>query len=189
MRLPQATITANVDCILWWIHREAFRRIMATAHQGEILTRVSFLKRLAIFRQLNDLQLTKVAAVLRESDPDKFQNKADYIFKQGDTGDEFFIITEGRVAVRDEEAAAHHQERKTLKILKKGDYFGEMALLAGDARRNCSCVVARGPVKMLIMAKPDFEKLLGPVAPWLDSATALRVFEVTPALRALPARA
>ena len=41
---------------------------------------------------------------------------------------------------------------------------------------------------MLIMAKADFEKLLGPVAPWLDSATALRVFEVTPALRALPAR-
>ena len=110
------------------------------------------------------------------------------LFKQGDTGDEFFIITEGRVAVRDEEAAAHHQERKTLKILKKGDYFGEMALLASDARRNCSCVVARGPVKMLIMAKADFEKLLGPVAPWLDSATALRVFEVTPALRALPAR-
>ena len=182
----KASIAATEDSSLWWIDRKSFRAIMATAHQGEILSRVQFLKRLAIFRQLNDLQLTKVAAALTESEPGQYQNKADVIFRQGDPGQEFYIITEGRVAVRDDERATA-SKTKTLKILRKGDYFGEMALLTSDARRTSTCLVARGPVKMLQLTKQDFEKLLGPIKPWLDSATALRIFEVSPSLKALPA--
>ena len=38
---------------------------------------------------------------------------------------------------------------KTLKVLRKGDYFGEMALLSANSRRAATCLVARPPARGL----------------------------------------
>ena len=65
--------------------------------------------------------------------------KGDTIIRQGDIGDKFFIISDG-------EASAFKrpdEESKTQELVykyKKGEYFGERALLTNEARA-CSIVV------------------------------------------------
>lgn len=65
--------------------------------------------------------------------------KGDTIIKQGEIGDKFFIISDG-------EASAFKrpdEESKTQELVykyKKGEYFGERALLTNEARA-CSIVV------------------------------------------------
>jgi CRP-like cAMP-binding protein len=59
------------------------------------------------------------------------------IVTQGDSGYDFFVVSEGRAAVT-------HSDRQ-LGYLEPGDYFGEMAIMGGDGRRTAT-VTAVSPV-------------------------------------------
>ena len=51
--------------------------------------------------------------------------KGDFIFHQGEEGDEMFIIQSGQVAIRKQIGS----KRTTVSVLEKGDFFGEMSVL------------------------------------------------------------
>ncbi|HSF16776.1 MAG TPA: cyclic nucleotide-binding domain-containing protein [Vicinamibacteria bacterium] len=51
--------------------------------------------------------------------------KGDFIFHQGEEGDEMFIVQSGQVAIRKQIGS----KRTTVTVLEKGDFFGEMAVL------------------------------------------------------------
>jgi len=57
-------------------------------------------------------------------------NRGEQVFKQGSTGDSFFVICSGSVRVLREDAAG----RRELALLHEGSFFGEMAILS-DAPR------------------------------------------------------
>ena len=52
------------------------------------------------------------------------------IFREGDRGDEFFVVAKGSVRV----TAADGEVQKELAVLGHGQFFGEMAILSGDVR-------------------------------------------------------
>ena len=52
-------------------------------------------------------------------------SKGDFIFRQGEEGDEMYIVQSGQVAIRKTIAG----KRKTVNVLEKGDFFGEMSVL------------------------------------------------------------
>jgi CRP/FNR family cyclic AMP-dependent transcriptional regulator len=66
--------------------------------------------------------------------------------KQGDLGDEFFVIESGTAEV------ARDGER--INELGPGDFFGEMALLEAD-RRNAT-VTATTPMALIVMTRSSF---------------------------------
>ena len=69
-------------------------------------------------------------------------NKGDSIIKQGDIGDKFFIISEGEASAYkrvDEDS----KKEELVYQYKKGDYFGERALLTNDARAASIVVTVR----------------------------------------------
>lgn len=77
----------------------------------------------------------------------------DLVFQQGDLGDSVYVIQDGECEVlRDQDGS-----QKVLATLTKGEYFGEMALLA-DQTRNAT-IRARSAVNVLIIPKHDFNKL------------------------------
>ena len=52
-------------------------------------------------------------------------SKGDYIFREGDEGDEMYIIQTGRVSIQ----KVIRGKKTPLTVLEKGDFFGEMSVL------------------------------------------------------------
>lgn len=69
----------------------------------------------------------------------KIYEKGDIVCRQGDRGDEMYIVQSGAV-----EVSSLRAERKVvLTILEKGDFFGEMALLDRSPRSATVATIAR----------------------------------------------
>jgi len=91
------------------------------------------------------------------------------IIKQGDEGDYYYIITNGKAKVtRTSKTGAELQ----LAQLSDGDAFGEEALLS-EAKRNANIVMVTDGTLMRL-SKEDFNELLKePMLSWLDYDEAL----------------
>jgi CRP-like cAMP-binding protein len=79
----------------------------------------------------------------------------DTIIREGDSGESFYIIEQGECVVTSLGVGE-------LTRLRRGEFFGELALLR-DAKRNAS-VWAGTDVRVLELARPDFDRLIGPLA-------------------------
>ena len=89
----------------------------------------------------------------------------DYIIKQGDDGDYYYIIKSGRCKVTRTSKA---NTQLTLATLKEGDAFGEEALLS-DAKRNAN-IVMETDGSLMRLSKEDFNSLLKePMLSWVTS--------------------
>jgi cAMP-dependent protein kinase regulator len=80
------------------------------------------------------------------------------IVRQGDPGEDFFIITEGTACVL--QRRSENEEPVEVGKLGPSDYFGEIALLLD--RPRAATVVARGILKCVKMDRTRFERVLGP---------------------------
>lgn len=94
----------------------------ALVKEAAIITQM--LARCKVFENVTPRTLTRVA------DEFKIENFAvgDQIIREGDPGDRFYLIRQGRVSVR---RGTSEQE---VVQLTEGDFFGEMALLSGQPR-------------------------------------------------------
>ncbi len=76
------------------------------------------------------------------------------IFFEGEVGHELYVIQEGRVKI----TKFLNDEEVLLDILKKGDIFGEMAIIENKPR-NASAF-SEGDVKLMAIKKEDFENVV-----------------------------
>ncbi len=76
----------------------------------------------------------------------------EYIFYQGDPGLGMYLIREGEVEIKRENTS---KKIHTLAKLKKGDFFGELALVDGEKRS--ASAVALTDTKLAVIFKPDLE--------------------------------
>jgi|KBSMisStandDraft_5_1062788.scaffolds.fasta_scaffold1211681_1 CRP-like cAMP-binding protein len=72
------------------------------------------------------------------------------LMRTGDLAQEFFLIIEGRVRIE--------RNGSTLNTLERGDFLGEIALLAED--RRTATAVSEGPSKLLVLTRAAFKTLL-----------------------------
>ena len=109
-------------------------------------SRIELLRRVPLFEDLERRELEEVASSLKERTFTAGQTVA----TEGQTGVGFFVIEEGeaRVTVRGEERGR----------LGPGDYFGEIALIAGTDRT--ATVVAETELRCLGMTFWDFRPLV-----------------------------
>ncbi|DBA01205.1 TPA: hypothetical protein N0F65_002340 [Lagenidium giganteum] len=173
-----ATIRATTPCVLWSVERTTFRQIMATTASATQLARVNFLKNVELLQRLSNNQLQKVAAALKLQ---RFHD-GDYIIRQGEDGNTFYIIVEGKVRCTARGHGADAAE-KELMMLYRGNYFGEMALMLNEPRQaNC---IAVGNVDCYVMDRVQFTKLLGPLRSLIDRQMRIRVLRSVPLLSSL----
>ena len=72
------------------------------------------------------------------------------LFKEGDAGDEMYLIRSGRIKiVKDLEGAT-----KTLAVIGEGEFFGEMALL--DKSPRSAAAIAESDAKLIIVDRDAF---------------------------------
>lgn len=107
---------------------------------------VDALADLALFSDLSRPQLTAAAHTFAE---DSFA-PGQRILRQGFAGSGFYLILDGEVSVR-----IDGEERARL---SKGDFFGELSLLLGEA--PVADVVALSPLRVLQLGGPDLRDFL-----------------------------
>jgi CRP/FNR family transcriptional regulator, cyclic AMP receptor protein len=79
-------------------------------------------------------------------------NAGDYIFREGDAGNEMFIIQSGKVKITKQ---VKEGVDKTLVVLGAGDFFGEMAVIDKDVRS--ANAIAMEPSRLIALDEEVFE--------------------------------
>ncbi|MBI9097239.1 MAG: cyclic nucleotide-binding domain-containing protein, partial [Spirochaetaceae bacterium] len=77
------------------------------------------------------------------------------IFREGDTGSQMFLIVEGEVEIRKKTT---EKSTTTLATLKKGDFFGEMAMVERKPR-SATAIAATG-CRLLALDQNAFMTLI-----------------------------
>lgn len=147
-----ATVISTEPSTLWALDRVTFRRILMDSAFQRRRMYESFLEEVPLLSSLTLYERSKIADAL---DTMKFPTGS-YIIREGDPGEAFFLLESG-------EAEAYKRDvgDAPVKQYKKGDYFGELALL--DDKPRAASVISKGEVKVATLAKDGFQRLLGPV--------------------------
>ena len=148
-----ATVVSTEPAVLWQLDRVTFRRILMDSAFQRRRMYEGFLGEVKILETLTNYERSKIADALETQ---KYP-AGSTIIVEGEPGTNFYILESG-------EAEAYKKgtnDDKPVAKYKKGDYFGELALL-NDAPRAAS-VVAVTDVKVASLGKEGFQRLLGPV--------------------------
>ncbi|MBV9861281.1 MAG: ATP-binding cassette domain-containing protein [Alphaproteobacteria bacterium] len=134
--------------------------IVSDVMLSDALRICEFLKTVDVFKNLTPAELTDVAEKMRR----RHFNRGDVVIRQGEPGEEFFLISGGEVEIMRE---AHEVAR-----LGAGDFFGELALISGEPRN--ATVVAAGPLDTYVLGKDEFRTAIDASASFRDQL--LRVY-------------
>jgi serine/threonine protein phosphatase PrpC/CRP-like cAMP-binding protein len=104
------------------------------------------LARMPLFARLNDRELLRVM----QSFEARVYEDAQTVIREGDRGDELFIVLSGKVSVS--------RGGETLTRLGAGEHFGEMALIRAVPRS--ATVNADGQAELIVIRRQDFFELL-----------------------------
>jgi Cyclic nucleotide-binding domain len=115
-----------------------------------IAERVTFLKRIHLFRGLDDEQLAEVAAQLSE----KPYKAGELVVNQGDDAQSFFLIFSGTARVMRKEKRKEQQQA----VLVPDDYFGEETLISNE--RYSTSIYAKTDALLLVFSRKELNKLL-----------------------------
>jgi CRP-like cAMP-binding protein len=112
-----ATVKATSDCVLWALDRVTFRRILMERTSRKRRMYELFLEEVPLLESLEAYERHKIADALESV----VYQDGEVVIRQGDVGDNFYIIESGEAGVYqvDEEGVRHE-----LPGLSKGDYFG-----------------------------------------------------------------
>ena len=107
-----------------------------------------------------DNDLTRTNARLADVSRRRFE-RDHFIFREHESGERAYIIAEGSVEILKEGA----EGLVSLRILKAGAMFGELALI-DDSPRMASAKAINGPVELLEIDQKTFKKKLSDADPF-----------------------
>lgn len=150
---PRAATVISSDgpCTLWALDRVTFRRILMDSTFQRRRLYEDFLEGVPLLSTLTTYERSKIADALETQ---KYP-PGTTIIKEGDIGEAFYLLESG------EAEAFKSGTEQPVRAYRKGDYFGELALL-NDAPRAAS-VISKTEVKVATLGKDGFQRLLGPV--------------------------
>ena len=114
-------------------------------------SKVDFLKKSLIFEGLTLEQLNLLAPLVREVN----LAKGEYLFKEGDPGEPFYLIIESEIEIEKNDPETGKEIH--LAVLRPGELFGEMASLS-DFHRATSAK-ALGPVRLLEISQDKISRI------------------------------
>ncbi len=85
-----------------------------------------------------------------KSEFEKQLNTGEVLFKDGDRGDEMYLIKSGKIRI----SKSAGEVEKTLAVLKEGDFFGEMSVIDGSPRSATATAIE--PAELVIFDREVF---------------------------------
>jgi len=150
-----ATVKAKTKAVLWSLDRETFNHIVKDAAMKKRERYEKFLRSVEILSTIEAYELTQISDALKTC---SFK-AGDYVIKEGETGDVFYMIEEGEASAT--KTLEPGKQPIDVHNYKSGDYFGELALIKGDPR--AANIVARTDLKLVSLDRNSFKRLLGPI--------------------------
>lgn len=150
-----ATIKAKTSCILWSLDRDTFNNIVKESARMKRQKYETFLKSVEILSTMDEYEISVVSEALRRC----VFREGEYIIRQGEVGDVFYIIEEGEAVAF---GSKDHGKASIPEMnYSKGNYFGELSLLRDQPR--AANVKAKTDVKLLALDRNSFKRVLGPI--------------------------
>ena len=155
--LCTSTCRAVTPCEVISLKRADFDRMVKVCFtlreniSGSI-TRANLLRQIPLFVDLDEQALHAIAVHMRSES----RAVGDVIIRQGEPGDTFYVIEDGRVQV----LANTELGEKVVNERGPGEYFGEMALLLKTVRN--ATIRALTPTRLLALDRAEFEQLVAP---------------------------
>ena len=151
-----ATIRTVNDVITWVLDRETFNNIVKDAAQKKREKYENFLKNVEILSTIDSYEIMQISDAIKSA----IYKKGDYIIKEGEIGDIFYILEEGEcVATKTLEPG---KPETVIKEYGVGGYFGERALIKGEPRA-ANIIVKSDEAKVISLDRTSFKRLLGPI--------------------------
>ena len=150
-----ATIKAKTDCILWALDRGTFNNIVKESAMKKRERYENSLKNVHILSTIDSYELGQICDAVKSEKAEK----GDYIIKQNEIGDKFYILDDGEAYAT--KVFKEGENEQIVKEYKSGDYFGELALLRDEPR--AASVVAKSKCKLITLDRLAFKRLLGPL--------------------------
>ncbi|KAF8566918.1 hypothetical protein P879_03381 [Paragonimus westermani] len=148
-----ATIICRQDGVLWTVDRYTFRRIVLQQAFRKRQMYETWLASVPLLGNLSAYERTNLAdALVSETYED-----GSWIIRQGEQGEQMYFIEEGVVQISAKNTIG---EEVVLNTLKKGDYFGELALILHEPRQASAKAIGR--TKLAALDVCSFERLMGP---------------------------
>jgi CRP/FNR family transcriptional regulator, cyclic AMP receptor protein len=113
------------------------------------VAKVDLLENVRLFSTCNKRELARIASLVDEVEAPKGK----VLVRQGDTGQECFVIAEGK--------AKATMRGKGTAVLGPGSFFGEMSLL--DQGPRSATVTAETDMRLLVLGSREFSALVNEV--------------------------
>jgi len=112
---------------------------------------VNILSGIGLFEDLGPDSLKNLAEFIEE----KRYYEGDTIFKQGDSGNELYILKEGECEVQVDIGT---DRKLSVQMMEPGTIFGELSFI--DGKERTGTVICKKDAKVLILKREDFNKFM-----------------------------
>jgi len=158
-----ATVTALTKVSAWALDMLTFKSILMGKSKTDTKDYLGFLNSVELLNPVSESDKQTLVTSLKELEyPDGRS-----IICEGDEGNHFYIIRQGEV-----KCTKVGTKEEVSRRLKRGDFFGELALLSSDKR--AATVTAVGQVSVLVIDRAAFTRLLGSLSDILKSAASVQ---------------
>jgi len=151
-----ATVEAATEVKCWELERAVYTTIRVTEEKERRKKLFKMLKKVDTFHDYSESTLGKIIDLVKE---ESFKMD-DYIVRQYEIGNTFYIITEGIVDVTSRKDKSDPDDYYN-RTLYAGDCFGDMALTNDSGLRSANIKCTSDVVKCLTLDKNTFKKYIG----------------------------
>jgi CRP-like cAMP-binding protein len=150
-----------LDIMLTWDQTGSYS--VEELQEDDVEPETDWMTRVLQTKAFHQIPPANIQAMFMRMEPVRYQ-AGEIVINQGDEGDYFYIITEGRCRVT--RSTPSNSEGVNLAELAVGDSFGEEALISAAKRNATIAMLTDGA--MVRLAKSDFIELLNaPLLQWV----------------------
>ena len=155
-----ASCIAETSVTVYKVDQKTFRLMLARHADDHHQDIRELIRGISIFKNLDELTLNRFT---RTMTPVSFK-QGDRIVQKGEMGRVFYIVQEGLVRIHDIGLGDSTFDDQ---ILRPGDWFGERALLTGEARAANATAYSEDAI-LLAVDRKTFESTIGPLQGLMD---------------------
>lgn len=152
---------AEGGCDCWVLSGDVFKHIIAQNTLKRRDINLTYLSQVSLFKNLETYEKLKLIDGLKM----QIFKSGEFVFYEGATGDEFFIIETGECEClkTDKDQPDGYQQ---IRVLGQGSHFGEVAIMK-NVKRTLSVRAISEELKLLVLSREAFHRILGSIKDYL----------------------